>query len=151
MCAERFLRPDLFTTAITLHYSLFRVLLLFKDSYRGKNGSAPPLSYMYVKSISLHSYFLLELATTFHRRFQNPQAKMDQFTPDQLMHIPLMPPPPGITSNFNDPPTRGKQTQIAIVVKLSFMIPLLILRIRTRLLYHKVSGLDDCMLVPCMR
>jgi hypothetical protein len=76
---------------------------------------------------------------------------MDQFTLEQLMHIPLMPPPPGITSNFNDPPTRGKQTQIAIAVTLSFMIPLLILRIRTRLRYHKAFGLDDCMLMLCMR
>jgi hypothetical protein len=72
---------------------------------------------------------------------------MDQFTPEQLMHIPLMHPPPGMTSNFIDPPTRGKQTQIAIAVTLSFMLPLLILRIRTRLRYQKALGLDDCMLI----
>jgi hypothetical protein len=68
-----------------------------------------------------------------------------QLTPEMLMHIPVTPPPPGVTSNFINPQSRAKQTQITIGVMLALMIPPLIMRIYTRSRKQKIFGMDDCM------
>jgi hypothetical protein len=68
---------------------------------------------------------------------------MDQLTPEMLMHIPVTPPPLGVTSNFINPPSQAKQTQITIGIMLSLMIPLLIMRIYTRSRKLKIFGVDD--------
>lgn len=70
---------------------------------------------------------------------------LSKLDPEMLMHIPVHPPPPGVTSNFIDPLSRAYQTRIAIGVMLALMVPLLFLRLYTRLRVTKTFGLDDCM------
>ncbi|KAH7387002.1 hypothetical protein DE146DRAFT_666327 [Phaeosphaeria sp. MPI-PUGE-AT-0046c] len=71
------------------------------------------------------------------------QLTPEMLTPEMLMHIPVTPPPPGVNSNFIDPPSRAKQTQIAIGIMLTLMIPPLIMRIYTRARKLKFFGADD--------
>lgn len=72
---------------------------------------------------------------------------MDQLTPEMLMHIPVTPPPEGVTSNFIDPPSRAKQTQVTIGIMLSLIVPALLLRIYTRVKKLKIFGADDWMAI----
>ena len=67
----------------------------------------------------------------------NPLAGVD------IWKTPMLPPPPGVTSNFVNPESRGHLIQAGMYSVLAIMLVSLVLRIYTRLRLRAL-GLDDC-------
>lgn len=61
----------------------------------------------------------------------------------QSSHIPRTPPPPGQTSNFNDPETMGPHIIVLSSVFITFMWPILILRLFSKARVLRSFGWDD--------
>lgn len=61
-----------------------------------------------------------------------------------LSKIPLMQPPPGVTSNFINPPSLANVIIAVQAVFLTLMLGLVILRIYTRAYLTRSLGWDDC-------
>lgn len=57
---------------------------------------------------------------------------------------PVMPPPPGVTSNFENPVTLAPICRTAIFVAAPLAIVSLALRLYTRLRVTRSIGIDDC-------
>lgn len=55
-----------------------------------------------------------------------------------------MKPPPGMTSNFVDPPSQGYVTIIVMVISLSLATPLVLIRMYTRHFINQRLWWDDC-------
>lgn len=58
--------------------------------------------------------------------------------------ISAMPPPPGVTSNFEDPVTLGPIWRATICVSVALAVVSLALRLYTRLYVTRSIGADDC-------
>ncbi|KAL8935780.1 MAG: hypothetical protein Q9211_004518 [Gyalolechia sp. 1 TL-2023] len=65
------------------------------------------------------------------------------FDVSQLGHVPALPPPPGETSNFEDPYSRGPDVVIASSICLALMLPMVLLRFYTKLVIKRIWGWDD--------
>lgn len=62
-----------------------------------------------------------------------------------LDNNPLVPPPPGVVSNFIDRVSRADRVRNTTYVFLPFMIVAVVLRLYTRIYIKKRFGWDDCM------
>ena len=60
--------------------------------------------------------------------------------------IPALEPPSGEVSNFQDPPSQGWATIVAIAAYLVTATPMVIARMFTRASLHKSLWWDDCQL-----
>ena len=61
-----------------------------------------------------------------------------------LSKIPVMKPPPGMTSNFINPPSIGNTIIIVTVIFVTLMLGFVVVRIYTRGFLNRSFGLDDC-------
>ncbi|KAI9847287.1 MAG: hypothetical protein M1837_002874 [Sclerophora amabilis] len=68
-----------------------------------------------------------------------PEWVPKNITPD----MPLVPPPPGITSNFVDPPSRRQEVVVCVAVCLALSITFLLGRMLTRAFITRSLGWDD--------
>lgn len=66
------------------------------------------------------------------------------FDVSQFGDFPALIPPPGETSNFKDPYSRGPDVIIASAICLALMLSMVILRFYTKLFIKRIWGLDDC-------
>lgn len=66
--------------------------------------------------------------------------------PFDLSKIPAEPPPPGVKSNFVDPPSQAYIPRIFTYVTLPPMLLFIALRIYVRIFITHKFGLDDCKL-----
>jgi hypothetical protein len=63
----------------------------------------------------------------------------------EIMHVDsIITPPPGVTSNFDNPVSRENEIYIASGVFLPLMTGFLILRVYTRMKFSRQLGADDC-------
>ncbi len=61
-------------------------------------------------------------------------------------NLPLKPPPPGISSNFDDPDlSNQRQLVAAVAISLALALFLLLTRLYTRIFLVGSVGSDDCM------
>ena len=58
--------------------------------------------------------------------------------------VPALPPPPGVISNFYDPPSRAPELRIGMGVCIGTTSVLLVLRLYTKLAITHTAGWDDC-------
>lgn len=58
-------------------------------------------------------------------------------------HIPAMPPPPGVTSNFVNPKSRANVFIASSAVCLSLMLPIVIMRLFSRIWINRSFAVDD--------
>jgi hypothetical protein len=65
-------------------------------------------------------------------------------TPAASSQAPAMPPPPGVTSNFVDPPSLALYSTTTIAVCSSLVTVVFSLRCYVRIWYKKVWTLEDC-------
>lgn len=69
--------------------------------------------------------------------------------PSVFASIPALTPPPGVTSNFDNPKTL-KSSFVAVNASfLSLMVFVVAIRIYSRGVIARVLGWDDCMLLFC--
>ena len=68
-----------------------------------------------------------------------------QPTPEQLAQMPVAPPPPGVASNFVDPPTTAPMAYGVMSLALVIMVSAVTMRFYTRAVVVKSFGADDCM------
>ena len=61
-----------------------------------------------------------------------------------LSIVPVVPPPLGLVPNFNNPPSRGYEVIITVAICLSAMVPIVSMRIYTRVVISRSLGWDDC-------
>lgn len=61
-----------------------------------------------------------------------------------LEHIPALPPPPGVQSNFENPETREGLAKIIVSLTYGLMLIFLAMRIYTRVRITNSLGIDDC-------
>lgn len=65
------------------------------------------------------------------------------FDVSQFGDFPALIPPPGVTSHFKDPYSRGPDVVIASSICLALMLSMVILRFYTKLFIKRIWGLDD--------
>lgn len=61
-----------------------------------------------------------------------------------LSKIPLAKPPPGVTSNFVNPPSLATPVIVVNVILLCLMVPVVVLRVYTRARIVRHVDWDDC-------
>ncbi|KAL9001839.1 MAG: hypothetical protein Q9188_005198 [Gyalolechia gomerana] len=66
------------------------------------------------------------------------------FDVSQFGDFPALRPPPGETSNFKDPYSRGIDVVIASSICLALMLSMVLLRFYTKLFIKRIWGWDDC-------
>lgn len=76
---------------------------------------------------------------------------LGQLTPQQWQNAPASPPPPGVLSNFIDPPSHRPEIIALEGVFLSLMLMAVAVRIFVRLRVIKTWGWDDCKISSFMR
>lgn len=59
-------------------------------------------------------------------------------------NIPSTPPPPGVTSNFKNPESKGYESIIITTICLSLMTPVFALRLYSKFFVTRSLGWDDC-------
>lgn len=59
-------------------------------------------------------------------------------------NIPSLPPPPGVTSNFKNPESKGYESIITTTICLSLMTPVFVLRLYSKAFVTRSLGWDDC-------
>ena len=67
---------------------------------------------------------------------------------DQLANLPMVPPPPGVASNFNDPETRARPCIIIAIICLSLIWPVVVMRVYSKSWVLKTFGWDDGVCTP---
>ena len=58
-------------------------------------------------------------------------------------HVPVVPPPPGVTSNFVNPESRAKYYVAIIATCLPLMLPIVVMRLYLRLWNSRSFAVDD--------
>ena len=61
-----------------------------------------------------------------------------------LATIPALPPPPGVVSNFENPPSEATSIITVTAVFLAFMLAMVMMRIYTKGWIIRSLGWDDC-------
>lgn len=59
-------------------------------------------------------------------------------------NIPSTPPPPGVTSNFTNPESKGYESIITTTICLSLVAPVFALRLYSKAFVTRSFGWDDC-------
>ena len=72
---------------------------------------------------------------------------MDGISSDFFRDFPAMPPPPGVESNFDNPPSLALDIIVVNAVFLSLMAIAVGIRLYVRVLIANAPGWDDCELV----
>ena len=62
-----------------------------------------------------------------------------------LAAIPALAPPPGVSSDFRNPPSHAENLRITVGVCLPIMIVIVGVRIYTKLCIKRTWGTEDCM------
>ena len=75
---------------------------------------------------------------------------MDGTSSDFLRDFPAMPPPPGIESNFDNPPSLALHLIVVNAVFVALMAITVGIRLYVRVFITKALGWDDCKLVVCL-
>ncbi|KAF2973000.1 hypothetical protein GQX73_g499 [Xylaria multiplex] len=68
---------------------------------------------------------------------------LQSLTPEQLAQLPVVPPPPGVQSNFDNPDSNAASGIIAISVILALMLLVVAMRMYSRIVIVKNPGPDD--------
>ncbi len=66
-----------------------------------------------------------------------------------LKPVGLVPPPPGVIPNFNNPESVYGRVMTAELITLGIALPFVLMRIYTRLFITRAVGWDDCKTAPC--
>lgn len=75
---------------------------------------------------------------------QNLQVNVQNLPADMDLDIAIIPPPPGVASNFDNPESRAYETVIVFTIYLIFMMSIFLLRIYSNVFITRSLGWDDC-------
>ena len=72
------------------------------------------------------------------------QINVQNLPVDMDLNAAVEPPPPGVTSNFDNPESRAYETVIVFTIYLTIMMSIFLLRIYSKVFVTRSLGWDDC-------
>ena len=101
-------------------------------------------SFKTAKDLLLSNIYLIESSASSDLL---SRLGMDGTSSDFFRNIPAMPPPPGVESNFDNPPSLALHLIVVNAVFLPLMVIAVGIRLYVRVFIAKAPGWDDCKLV----